>query len=111
MGADGPGKAEIELAELARARVVVDEWEQASHNRDISRAVDAGSLGRGDIAELGRILAGEEAGRTSPAEITVFDSTGLAVQDLAVAALVYERYRTDPGAEAFAGVVEVDLAR
>jgi ornithine cyclodeaminase/alanine dehydrogenase-like protein (mu-crystallin family) len=111
MGADGPGKAEIELAELARARVVVDEWEQASHNGDISRAVDAGSLGRGDIAELGRILAGEEAGRTSPAEITVFDSTGLAVQDLAVAALVYERYRTDPGAEAFAGVVEVDLAR
>lgn len=67
------------------------EWEQASHNGDISRAVEAGSLGRGDVTELGQILAGEQGGRASDDEITVFDSTGLAVQDLAVAALVYER--------------------
>ena len=45
MGADGPGKAEIAVEELLRARVVVDEWEQASHNGDIGRAVDAGSIG------------------------------------------------------------------
>jgi alanine dehydrogenase len=106
MGADGPGKAEIAVEELARARVVVDEWEQASHNGDISRAVEAGLLDRGDVVELGRILAGEQEGRTADDEITVFDSTGLAVQDLAVAVLVYERYRA--GAS-FDGVVEIDL--
>jgi alanine dehydrogenase len=110
MGADGPGKAEISLEELARARVVVDEWEQASHNGDISRAVEAGSIGRADVAELGRILMGEEGGRAGDDEITVFDSTGLAVQDLAVAALVYERYRAHRHDPVFADVVEVDLA-
>jgi ornithine cyclodeaminase/alanine dehydrogenase-like protein (mu-crystallin family) len=110
MGADGPGKAEIAVEELLRARVVVDEWEQASHNGDISRAVDTGSLGRDDVAELGRILLGEEPGRANGDEITVFDSTGLAVQDLAVAAAVYERWREDPEAEAFAGVARIELA-
>jgi ornithine cyclodeaminase/alanine dehydrogenase-like protein (mu-crystallin family) len=110
MGADGPGKAEIAVEELARARVVVDEWEQASHNGDISRAVQAGTLGQADVTELGRILLGEAPGRADAEEITVFDSTGLAVQDLAVAALVHERYRVEAGSEAFAGVVEIDLA-
>jgi ornithine cyclodeaminase/alanine dehydrogenase-like protein (mu-crystallin family) len=109
MGADGPGKAEIAVEELARARVVVDEWEQASHNGDISRAVGTGALGPEDVTELGHILTGEATGRGATDEITVFDSTGLAVQDLAVAALVYERYRSDPGDPAFADVVEVDL--
>jgi alanine dehydrogenase len=110
MGADGPGKAEIAVEELARARVVADEWEQASHNGDVARALEAGVLGREDITELGRILLGEAPGRAAAGEITVFDSTGLAVQDLAVAALVYERYRANSGSEAFAGVVEIDLA-
>lgn len=91
MGADGPGKAEIAVEELLHARVVCDEWEQASHNGDIARAVEGGLLRREDVAELGRVLASEEAGRTSDDEITVFDSTGLAVQDLAVAIAVYER--------------------
>jgi ornithine cyclodeaminase/alanine dehydrogenase-like protein (mu-crystallin family) len=109
MGADGPGKAEIAVEELLRARVVVDEWEQASHNGDVSRAVETGALGREDVSELGRILLGEETGRAAPDEITVFDSTGLAVQDLAVAAAVYERWREDPDAAAFAGVVTVSL--
>jgi alanine dehydrogenase len=109
MGADGPGKAEIAVEELARARVVVDEWEQASHNGDISRAVEAGSLGRADVTELGRILTGEAEGRSRSDEITAFDSTGLAVQDLAVAALVYQRYRANPRDPAFTGVVEVEL--
>ena len=65
MGADGPGKAEVAIEELLRARVVCDEWEQASHNGDIGRAVDAGSLRREDVAELGRVLTGEEEGRRS----------------------------------------------
>ena len=107
MGADGPGKAEIAVEELLHARVVCDEWEQASHNGDIGRAVDSGKLRRDDVAELGRVLLGEEEGRRSDDEITVFDSTGLAVQDLAVAVAVYERWRANPEAPAFAGVAEV----
>ena len=110
MGADGPGKAEIAVEELARARVVVDEWEQASHNGDISRAVEAATLGPEDVTELGRILLGEAGGRAQADEITVFDSTGLAVQDLAVAALVYAAVPRRRGADAFAGVVEIALA-
>jgi ornithine cyclodeaminase/alanine dehydrogenase-like protein (mu-crystallin family) len=110
MGADGPGKAEVELEELLRARVVCDEWEQASHNGDVARAAATGRLRREDVAELGRVLTGVEQGRGSDGEITVFDSTGLAVQDLAVAIAVYERYRDDPHAPAFAGVVGVELA-
>jgi alanine dehydrogenase len=110
MGADGPGKAEIAVEELLRSRVVVDEWEQASHNGDISRAVEAGSMTREDVTELGHILLGDAPGRESSDEITVFDSTGLAVQDLAVAALVYERYREEPDGPAFDGVIEISLA-
>jgi len=109
MGADGPGKAEIAVEELLRARVVCDEWEQASHNGDIARAVEEGRLRREDVAELGRVLAGEEQGRRDEGEITVFDSTGLAVQDLAVALAVYGRWRADPGAEAFSGVAALDV--
>jgi ornithine cyclodeaminase/alanine dehydrogenase-like protein (mu-crystallin family) len=110
MGADGPGKSEIDGEELLRARIVCDEWEQASHNGDVSRAVETGALGREDVTELGRILTGDAGGRAAADEITVFDSTGLAVQDLAVAALIYERYRSNPGADAFGGVVEIALA-
>jgi alanine dehydrogenase len=104
MGADGPGKAEIAVDELLRARVVCDEWEQASHNGDIGRAVDDGRLRREDVAELGRVLTGEEDGRHDEHEITVFDSTGLAVQDLAVTLAVYRRWQAEPSAEPFAGV-------
>jgi ornithine cyclodeaminase/alanine dehydrogenase-like protein (mu-crystallin family) len=110
MGADGPGKAEIAVEELLHSRVVVDEWAQASHNGDISRAVEAGSMTREDVTELGHILLGDAPGRESPDEITVFDSTGLAVQDLAVAALVYERYREEPDAPVFDAVIEISLA-
>ena len=110
MGADGPGKAEMAVDELARARVVCDEWEQASHNGDIARAVLAGTLAREDVAELGRIMLGEQAGRTTDDQITVFDSTGLAVQDLALAMAVFERYVANPADDAFdgAGTIETD---
>jgi ornithine cyclodeaminase/alanine dehydrogenase-like protein (mu-crystallin family) len=109
MGADGPGKAEVAVEELLRARVVCDDWEQASHTGDIARAVESARLSRDDVSELGRVLIGEEAGRSSEDEITLFDSTGLAVQDLAVAAAVYERYRDDPRASSFEGVAEVEV--
>jgi ornithine cyclodeaminase/alanine dehydrogenase-like protein (mu-crystallin family) len=110
MGADGPGKSEIDIEELLRTRIVCDEWEQASHNGDISGAVEAGRLQRKDVAELGGVLLGREQGRSSEDEITVFDSTGLAVQDLAVAAAVYERHRAGPDDAAFAGLAELDLS-
>jgi len=107
MGADGPGKAEIAVEELLRARVVCDEWEQASHNGDIAHAVERGVLRREAVAELGRVLLGEEPGRRDEHEITVFDSTGLAVQDLGVAVAVYERFVDDESA--LPGVTDVEL--
>ena len=91
MGADGPGKAEIAIEELARVRVFCDDWTQASHNGDLMHAVEAGVVARDDVIELGAVLAGEALGRTSADETTVFDSTGLAIQDLAVARAALER--------------------
>jgi alanine dehydrogenase len=91
MGADGPGKAEIAVAELARVHVFCDDWEQASHNGDLVNAVQAGVLGRDQVTELGAVLNGEAEGRRSGDEATVFDSTGLAIQDLAIARAAMER--------------------
>jgi alanine dehydrogenase len=91
MGADGPGKAEIAVEELARARVFCDDWEQASHNGELAHAVEARRLVRGDVGELGAVLAGLAKGRAGKDEITVFDSTGLAIQDLAIALAAVER--------------------
>jgi alanine dehydrogenase len=91
MGADGPGKAEISPEELARVRVFCDDWEQASHSGDLMGAVEAGLLGRDDVNQLGDVLAGTTPGRRSPDEITAFDSTGLAIQDLAIAIAAMER--------------------
>jgi alanine dehydrogenase len=91
MGADGPGKQEISVAELARVQVFCDDWEQASHNGDLVHAVEAGALGRAQVTELGEVLTGAAPGRASPDEATVFDSTGLAIQDLAIALAALER--------------------
>jgi alanine dehydrogenase len=91
MGADGPGKAEIAVEELARVRVFCDDWEQASHNGDLVHAVEAGTVGRAIVTELGAVLAGIAPGRRSDDDITVFDSTGLAIQDLAIALAALER--------------------
>ncbi|HEX7581466.1 MAG TPA: ornithine cyclodeaminase family protein [Gaiellaceae bacterium] len=91
MGADGPGKAEIAVAELARGRLYCDDWEQASHGGELAAAVAAGAIGRGDVAQIGDVLIGTAEGRQSSADITLFDSTGLALQDLAVALVALER--------------------
>ena len=91
MGADGPGKTEIAPEELGRVRVFCDDWEQASHNGDLAHAVDVGLVSRGDVTELGAVLTGEAEGRRAPEEITAFDSTGLAIQDLAIALAALER--------------------
>jgi len=91
MGADGPGKAEIAVEEMRRTSIYCDEWEQASHGGELAAAVATGELTRDDVTELGAVLIGAAEGRTSEEEITIFDSTGLAIQDLAVAIAAYER--------------------
>ena len=91
MGADGPGKAEIAVAELARVQVFCDDWEQASHNGDLVHAVEAGALRRDDVVQLGDVLIDTAEGRQSDEDITIFDSTGLAIQDLAIALAAMER--------------------
>jgi alanine dehydrogenase len=88
MGADGPGKAEVAVAELARGRLFCDDWEQASHGGELAAAVAAGAVRREDVTALGDVLAGTTKGRRSDDEITLFDSTGLAIQDLAIAIAV-----------------------
>jgi ornithine cyclodeaminase/alanine dehydrogenase-like protein (mu-crystallin family) len=98
MGADGPGKAEISNAALARASVFCDDWEQASHGGELAHAVERGLLGRADVRELGAVLAGDAPGRRGEDEITAFDSTGLAIQDLAIAILALERLPAMAGA-------------
>jgi ornithine cyclodeaminase/alanine dehydrogenase-like protein (mu-crystallin family) len=85
MGADGPGKAEIAVAEIARAHVFCDEWEQASHGGELAAAVAARAIDRRDVTELGAVLACEADGRRSAEDMTLFDSTGLGIQDLAIA--------------------------
>jgi alanine dehydrogenase len=109
MGADGPGKAEIAVEELSRVRVFCDDWEQASHNGDLVYAVEAGVVGRDDVTQLGDVLAGNVGGRASADEITVFDSTGLAIQDLAVGIEVVNLYREDADEGRFSSVQEIDL--
>jgi alanine dehydrogenase len=90
MGADGPGKAEIAVGELKRVHVFCDDWEQASHNGELVHAVEAGAITERDVTQLGDVLAGTARGRQSPYDITIFDSTGLAIQDLAIALAAME---------------------
>jgi alanine dehydrogenase len=85
MGADGPGKAEVAVGELARADLFCDDWEQASHGGELAAGVVAGVVTRDRVTDIGRVLAGDAEGRRNSRDITLFDSTGLAIQDLAIA--------------------------
>jgi ornithine cyclodeaminase/alanine dehydrogenase-like protein (mu-crystallin family) len=91
MGADGGAKQEIAVEELARVRVFCDDWAQASHGGDLVHAVEAGAVARDAVIEIGDVLTGAAPGRTGDDEITAFDSTGLALQDLAIALAALER--------------------
>jgi alanine dehydrogenase len=92
IGADAPGKEEIDPAILRRSKIVVDNWEQASHTGEINVPVANGMITKGDLwAELGEVVAGVKPGRTGPNEITVFDATGLAIQDAVTAELVHRK--------------------
>jgi alanine dehydrogenase len=91
MGADGPGKAEVAIEELGRAHLFCDDWEQASHGGELAGAVSAGVIGRDDVTDLGAVLIGDAEGRRSAGDITLFDSTGLAIQDLAIVKAAYAK--------------------
>ena len=91
MGADGPGKAEVAVPELARSDLFCDDWEQASHGGELAAGVAAGVVARDRVTEIGRVLTGEAQGRRSGRDITLFDSTGLAIQDLAIAIAAYSK--------------------
>jgi len=93
MGADGPDKAEVAVEELGRARLFCDEWEQACSKGigDIGQGVTVGRIRREQVTELGQVLAGAADGRRSADDITLFDSSGLAIQDLAIAKIAYSK--------------------
>lgn len=101
IGADAAGKQELEIEILTKSKVVVDDIEQSMHGGEINVAVSRGVMGREDIyATIGEVVAGLKPGRESDDEITVFDSTGLAIQDIAVGKVVYENaIKTGKGTE------------
>jgi ornithine cyclodeaminase/alanine dehydrogenase-like protein (mu-crystallin family) len=84
-------RSEITTDPEARVRLFADDWEQASHNGELAHAVAAGGITQDDVTQLGDVLAGTAPGRQSKGDITLFDSTGLAIQDLAVALAALER--------------------
>jgi len=85
LGADGSGKAEASIDAVVACELFCDEWEQASHGGELAGAVAAGRVTRDQVTPLGAVLAGEAPGRSGPDATTLLDSTGLAIQDLAVA--------------------------
>ncbi|NPE28547.1 alanine dehydrogenase [Methanococcoides sp. SA1] len=91
IGADAMGKEELDPTLLTSAKVVVDDIIQASHSGEVNVPLSNGVISVDDIwAEIGEVVAGIKAGRECESEITVFDSTGLAIQDIATATLVYD---------------------
>ena len=92
VGADSPHKSEIQPALMSKAKVVCDVLEQCAAMGDLHHALESGVMRRSDVfAELGLIVAGKKPGRESDKEITIFDSTGMALQDVAAAAVAYEK--------------------
>ncbi len=92
VGADNEDKQELDPRLLVGNKVVVDVLEQCATIGDLHHALAAGLLTRDAVhAELGEVVAGTKPGRTSADEITIFDSTGMALQDVAAAVIVYQR--------------------
>jgi ornithine cyclodeaminase/alanine dehydrogenase-like protein (mu-crystallin family) len=104
LGADGSGKAEASIEAVVACELYCDEWAQASHGGELTGAVEAGLVTREQVTTLGAVLAGDAPGRSGPAATTLFDSTGLAIQDLAVAGAAL---RAAQAGEVAAGVVSL----
>ncbi len=92
IGADAAGKEELDPEILRRSRIVIDDPAQAFHSGEVNVPLKLGIISEGDIyGTLGEIVAGIKPGRTDDGEITVFDSTGLAIQDVSTANHVYQQ--------------------
>jgi alanine dehydrogenase len=105
VGADNEEKQELDPTLMQASKVVVDLLEQCATIGDLHHALERGLMRRSDVhAELGEVIVGRKPGRTSADEIIVFDSTGTALQDVAAAAIVYER------AVAFGRGMTIDMA-
>ena len=90
MGTDTKGKQEVEASLFTRATVFTDEVAQSVSIGEAQHAVSAGLISQSDVHQLGSVINGTHAGRTTEAEITLFDGTGVGLQDLAVAASVVD---------------------
>ncbi|MGH9579564.1 MAG: ornithine cyclodeaminase family protein [Terriglobales bacterium] len=100
VGADSEDKQELHPALLAGSKVVVDILEQCATIGELHHALKQGVMSREDVyAELSEVVSGAKPGRTSEDEITIFDSTGTALQDAAAAAIVYEKAVTEGRAQ------------
>jgi alanine dehydrogenase len=101
IGADAKGKEELDPEILKKARVVIDNWKQASHSGEINVPLSKGVITREHIhGDIGEIVSGKKPGRESPEQITVFDSTGLAIQDISAATEIFRKLTSDDDIEA-----------
>jgi alanine dehydrogenase len=102
IGADAPGKQELRLEVLRHAGVIVDDYEQAAHAGEINVPISRRQYAMRQLrGSLGEVLLGRKPGRCSAQEITVFDSTGLAIHDVAVAYEAFQRARRRRLGQAF----------
>jgi ornithine cyclodeaminase/alanine dehydrogenase-like protein (mu-crystallin family) len=98
VGADAHGKEELDPEILNEAVIFVDDIRQASTSGEVNVPLDRGLLNPNRIrGSLGDLVAGLKKGRTNDREITVFDATGLAIEDIACARLIYEKVKQKPG--------------
>ena len=92
IGADAPGKEELDPLILKRAKIVVDDWAQALHSGEVNVPLTKGIITEKDIfGELGEIIAGKKPRRVTNDEITIFDSTGLSIQDVTIATKIFKK--------------------
>jgi len=92
IGADAPGKEELDPKILKKAKIIIDDWHQAICCGEVNVPLSKGIIQKKDLwASLGEIVAGKKIGRKNDKEITIFDSTGLAIQDLFTANYVYKK--------------------
>jgi len=92
IGADAPGKQELDPAILKRAKIIVDDWEQAFHSGEINVPLTEGIIKQEGVwGEMGEIVAGLKKGRESADEVTVFTATGLAIEDAVTANIAFRK--------------------
>ncbi|MFC4439687.1 MULTISPECIES: ornithine cyclodeaminase family protein [Natrialbaceae] len=108
IGADAEGKHELSDDLLLESTIVIDDHKQCTHSGEVNVPYHEGTLSDDDIyGEIGELVVGEKSGRTEDTGVTVFDSTGLAIQDVAAAHVVYENARANESGYDF-GLIHTD---